>query len=72
MGCGTSWFVAQSYAWLREAGGQGRTDAFAASEAFVDRDYDAIVAITRSGTTTEVLELLDANGRQGADHRHRG
>ena len=63
VGCGTSWFVAQSYAWLREAGGQGRTDAFAASEAFIDRDYDAIVAITRSGTTTEVLELLDANKR---------
>ena len=32
--------------------------AFAASEAFTDRGYDAIVAITRSGTTTEVLELL--------------
>lgn len=64
VGCGTSWFVAQSYAWLREAGGQGRTDAFAASEAFIDRDYDAIVAITRSGTTTEVLELIDANARR--------
>jgi fructoselysine-6-P-deglycase FrlB-like protein len=64
VGCGTSWFVAQSYAWLRETGGQGRTDAFAASEALIDRDYDAIVAITRSGTTTEVLELLEANERR--------
>jgi len=64
VGCGTSWFVAQSYAWLRETGGQGRTDAFAASEAFIDRDYDAIVAITRSGTTTEVLELVEANERR--------
>ncbi|WP_223169114.1 MULTISPECIES: SIS domain-containing protein [Microbacterium] len=59
VGCGTSWFIAQSYAWLRESGGQGETDAFAASEAFVDRGYDAIVALTRSGTTTEVLELLE-------------
>src|SRR5947209_6066142 len=28
IGCGTSWFVAQSYAQLREAAGQGETDAF--------------------------------------------
>ena len=59
VGCGTSWFMAQSYAGLRESGGHGVTDAFAASEAFVDRGYDAIVAITRSGTTTEVLQLLE-------------
>ena len=59
VGCGTSWFMAQSYAVLRESTGHGVTDAFAASEAFVDRGYDAIVAITRSGTTTEVLELLE-------------
>jgi fructoselysine-6-P-deglycase FrlB-like protein len=58
VGCGTSWFMAQSYAALRETAGHGVTDAFAASEAFVDRDYDAIVAITRSGTTSEVLELI--------------
>ena len=59
VGCGTSWFMAQAYAALRETAGHGVTDSFAASEAFVDRDYDAIVAITRSGTTTEVLELLE-------------
>jgi fructoselysine-6-P-deglycase FrlB-like protein len=59
VGCGTSWFMAQSYAAVRESTGHGVTDAYAASEAFVDRGYDAIVAITRSGTTTEVLELLD-------------
>lgn len=63
VGCGTSWFMAQSYAALRESTGHGVTDAYAASEAFVDRGYDAIVAITRSGTTTEVLELL--TGVQG-------
>jgi fructoselysine-6-P-deglycase FrlB-like protein len=58
VGCGTSWFVAQAYAALREAAGLGETDAFAASEMPADRPYDRLVAITRSGTTTEVLELL--------------
>ncbi|GAA2092888.1 SIS domain-containing protein [Streptomyces albiaxialis] len=62
IGCGTSWFMAQSYAALREGSGQGVTDAFAASEAFLGapRGYDAVVAITRSGTTTEVLRVLEA------------
>ncbi|WP_341976548.1 sugar isomerase [Microbacterium sp. LWO13-1.2] len=59
VGCGTSWFMAQSYAVLRETAGFGETDAFAASESFVDRGYDAVVALTRSGTTTEVLELVE-------------
>ena len=59
VGCGTSWFMAQSYAALRETAGLGVTDAYAASEAFFDRDYDAVVAITRSGTTSEVLELTE-------------
>lgn len=58
VGCGTSWFMAQAYAALRESGGHGVTDAFAASEAFVNRGYDAIIALTRSGTTTEVLDLV--------------
>ncbi|MGK5496822.1 SIS domain-containing protein [Streptomyces sp. URMC 125] len=57
-GCGTSWFVARSYAALREAAGQGETDAFAASEFPVGRSYDRVVAVTRSGTTSEVLGLL--------------
>ncbi|MGY1439059.1 SIS domain-containing protein [Streptomyces reniochalinae] len=61
VGCGTSWFMAQAYAALREGSGQGVTDAFAASEAFLGkaRGYDAVVAITRSGTTTEVLRVLE-------------
>lgn len=58
VGCGTSWFVAQAYASYREQAGQGVTDPFAASEFPAGRDYDLVVAITRSGTTTEVLELL--------------
>jgi len=59
VGGGTSWFMAQAYAAARESAGKGVTDAFAASEAFIaTRDYDVLVAITRSGTTSEVLELI--------------
>ncbi|GAA2404296.1 SIS domain-containing protein [Streptomyces coeruleofuscus] len=58
VGCGTSWFIAQAYAALRESGGHGETDAFPASEIPAGRAYDRVVALTRSGTTTEVLELL--------------
>ncbi|WP_369194005.1 SIS domain-containing protein [Streptomyces djakartensis] len=58
VGCGTSYFMAQAAAALREAAGQGETDAFAASEFPHGRTYDRVVALTRSGTTTEVLDLL--------------
>ncbi|MGW5097178.1 SIS domain-containing protein [Streptomyces nodosus] len=64
VGCGTSFFMAQSAAVLREGSGQGETDAFAASEFPRGRRYDRVVALTRSGTTTEVLDLLaDLRGR---------
>ncbi len=59
MGCGTSAFMAQAFASLREAAGHGETDAFPASEMPGGRSYQAIVAISRSGTTTEVLRLLE-------------
>ncbi|MFF7249098.1 SIS domain-containing protein [Embleya sp. NPDC008237] len=58
VGCGTSWFIGQAYAVLRERAGLGVTDAFAASEFPGVRDYDRVIALTRSGTTTEVLRLL--------------
>lgn len=58
LGCGTSWFVAQSLAELRERAGFGETDAVCASEFRPRRHYDRIVAVTRSGTSTEVLEAL--------------
>lgn len=57
-GCGTSYFVAMAYAALREKAGQGVTDAFPASEFRVGRVYDRVAVVTRSGTTTEVLDLL--------------
>ena len=62
VGCGTSLFVARAYAALRESRGQGETDAFPASEFPRGRRYDRIVAVTRSGTTTEVLRLLEQLG----------
>ncbi|QNP66790.1 SIS domain-containing protein [Streptomyces genisteinicus] len=58
VGCGTSWFIAQAYAALREHGGGGETDAFTATAFPRARTYDRVLAITRSGTTTEVLDLL--------------
>jgi fructoselysine-6-P-deglycase FrlB-like protein len=61
-GCGTSWFIAQSYAAAREAAGQGETDAFAASEMPAGRRYDRLIVLTRSGTTTEVLRLVGQIG----------
>jgi len=60
LGCGTSYYIAQAIALLREALGQGETDAFVASEMPRDRRYDHVVAISRSGTTTEVVRALDA------------
>ncbi|WP_412518249.1 SIS domain-containing protein [Actinomadura madurae] len=62
VGCGTSLFMAQAYAALREAAGHGETDAFAASEAPLARRYDRMLALTRSGTTTEVFDVLDRLG----------
>jgi fructoselysine-6-P-deglycase FrlB-like protein len=58
LGCGTSYYMAQSYAWLREFSGHGETDAFAASENRLERAYDHVLALTRSGTTTEVIDVL--------------
>jgi fructoselysine-6-P-deglycase FrlB-like protein len=65
IGCGTSLFMAQSWAALREAAGHGETDAFAASELPDARRYDVVVAISRSGSTSEVLHALArANARR--------
>jgi fructoselysine-6-P-deglycase FrlB-like protein len=65
VGCGTSWFIAQCYAVARESAGLGETDAFAASEMPLGRRYDRVLALSRSGTTTEILRLLDElSGRQ--------
>jgi fructoselysine-6-P-deglycase FrlB-like protein len=65
VGCGTSYYMAQAYAALREGTGQGHTEAHAASEYPHLRSFDRVVAISRSGTTTEVVELLGRLAERG-------
>jgi fructoselysine-6-P-deglycase FrlB-like protein len=59
IGCGTSWHIAAAIAAARQAAGYGDTDAFPASE-LPARGYDAVLAVSRTGTTTEVLDALRA------------
>jgi fructoselysine-6-P-deglycase FrlB-like protein len=60
LGCGTSAYVAESFAVLREQAGFGVTDAAYASEPWAWRDYDAVLVLSRSGTTTEVIDALES------------
>jgi fructoselysine-6-P-deglycase FrlB-like protein len=60
IGCGTSFYMAQAAAAARESLGLGETDAFVASEMPLAREYDLVIAISRSGTTTEVVRALRA------------
>jgi fructoselysine-6-P-deglycase FrlB-like protein len=57
VGCGTSLFMAEAWAAARELAGQGETDVFTPTEA-PPRRYDLAVVLTRSGTTTEVLDYV--------------
>jgi fructoselysine-6-P-deglycase FrlB-like protein len=68
VGCGTSFYMAQSFADLRERFGHGETDAFPASEFPARRSYDTLVALTRSGMTTEVLRLLEMLRNRAETH----
>jgi fructoselysine-6-P-deglycase FrlB-like protein len=62
IGCGTSWHMATAIAIARQMAGLGETDAYPASELLTSgldaRPYDTVIAVTRSGTTTEVLDAL--------------
>jgi fructoselysine-6-P-deglycase FrlB-like protein len=64
VGCGTSFYIAAAYAVAREAAGLGETDAFPASEFPTGRAYDRVLAISRSGTTTEVLDAVAVIGER--------
>jgi fructoselysine-6-P-deglycase FrlB-like protein len=59
IGCGTSHYIAQAYAALREERRRGTTDAAIASGLSPHRRYGRVVAISRSGLTTEVLRTLE-------------
>jgi fructoselysine-6-P-deglycase FrlB-like protein len=58
IGCGSSLNVSRAYARLRESAGHGLTDAYPASELTGTRTYDHMVFISRTGTTSEVLDAL--------------
>jgi glucosamine--fructose-6-phosphate aminotransferase (isomerizing) len=61
IGCGTSAHVALAYAVLREQAGLGLTDyAFASELPGPAHDYDRVLAFSRSGTTTEIVDALEA------------
>ena len=60
IGCGTSAFMAMSYAVLREQAGFGETDWAYGSEVPTGRRYDTVLALTRSGTTTEIVDAVQA------------
>lgn len=62
VGCGTSWHIAAAWAAEREGAGGGVTDAWPASESWpvALRGYDHVLALSRSGTTSEVLDALTA------------
>ena len=62
IGCGSSWHAAKALAALREGSGRGETDAFPASEALLGRRYDRVVAISRSGATSEIRRALKLVG----------
>lgn len=58
LGCGTSLYVAQAVAIYRERQGAGETDAFPGSEFPATRGWDELIAISRSGTTTEIIDAV--------------
>jgi len=65
IGCGTSFYVAEAVAGRREELGGGETDAVVASELVPGRRYDRVLAISRSGTTTEVVRALESSRAAG-------
>ncbi len=60
VGCGTSFHVGHALATLMERYQGGTWDAFPASEFPAGRSYDSVLAISRSGTTTEVMRVLES------------
>jgi fructoselysine-6-P-deglycase FrlB-like protein len=58
LGCGTSLYVAQAVACYRERQGAGESDAFPGSEVPAGRAWSDVIAISRSGTTTEIIDAV--------------
>lgn len=66
VGCGTSYYIGDAYAYLRNDAKLGRTRAAIPSELDWIDDDEHIVVISRSGTTQDVVDLVE---RYGASHR---
>jgi CRISPR-associated protein Cas5a/b/c len=60
IGCGTSFYMGLAAARYREAQVGGRSDAYSASDYPFHRRYDHLVVISRSGSTREVLDAVEA------------
>ncbi len=60
IGCGTSLYVSQAVACYRERQGAGETSAFPGSEVPSTRRWDGVIAVSRSGTTTEIVKAVGA------------
>ena len=70
LGCGTSYYVGLAYAALREFAGLGATDSLIASEVPPrPRDYDRVIAISRSGTSSELLDAVEGLRSQQPEAR---
>lgn len=62
VGCGTSYYIGDSYAYLRNDAGLGRTRAAIPTELNWVDDDEHIVVISRSGTTSDVIEIVEKYG----------
>ncbi len=60
VGCGTSYYVAAAAARLREDARLGASDPFPASEVPFGRHYPWVLAVSRTGTTTEVIRAVES------------
>ncbi|MDO4665935.1 MAG: SIS domain-containing protein [Actinomycetaceae bacterium] len=57
VGCGTSWFMAQAYcSWRTQKTGE-ISHAYTATEFPLSEPYDHVILLSRSGTTTEIIDL---------------
>lgn len=58
VGCGTSYYIGDAYAYVRNDAGLGRTRAAIPSELTWVDDDEHIVVISRSGTTADVIDVV--------------
>lgn len=59
IGCGTSYYMGDAYAFLRNDAGLGRTRSAIPTELTWIDDDENIVVISRSGTTADVIEVVE-------------